>query len=322
MNTSGNRQSQRHLDGHTPERLLDAVQRLHGQHTAEDIAIVLLDEAAALCGAQRVLLALDTAQGLQATDMRLPPGEDAAALLRAITPWLIEANRTRKARLRHGPAGAAALDQRSCLVVPLIAPGGTIGHLYADIDGARGRFDARHQRVLGRLAAQAVVALDKTQWAQGLEAKLAERTDELNKSLRQQTATTDVLKVISRSTFDLKAMLQTLVESAAYLCDADGATIARQHGGHFYLSEGFGFSAEFMDYVKSIPTVPERGSITGRVLLEGRTVHIPDVMADTDFSFFQAQRLVDFRSMLGVPLLRDGRAVGVAQVRGRFHQRL
>ena len=94
-----------------------------------------------------------------------------------------------------------------------------------------------------------------------------------------------MLKVISRSTFDLQTVLQTLVESAARLCDADKATITRQKDGVFYSAEAYGFSREFMDYIRSIPIEPDRGSASGRALLEGRVVHIPDVKADPEYTF-------------------------------------
>ncbi len=120
-----------------------------------------------------------------------------------------------------------------------------------------------------------------------------------------------MLKVISRSTFDLRTVLQTLVESAARLCDADKATITRQKDGVFYSAEAYGFSPEFMDYIRSIPIEPDRGSASGRALLEGRVVHIPDVKTDPEYTFGAAQRLGDYRTILCVPMLREGVPIGV-----------
>ena len=120
-----------------------------------------------------------------------------------------------------------------------------------------------------------------------------------------------MLKVISRSTFDLRSVLQTLVESAARLCDADKATITRQRDGVFFRAEGYGFSPEFIDYVRNVPVKPERGTVLGRALLEGKIIHIADVLADPDYAWPEAQRLGGFRTMLGVPMLREGVPIGV-----------
>ena len=106
-------------------------------------------------------------------------------------------------------------------------------------------------------------------------------------------------------------MLQTLVESAARLCDAENATITREKNGAFYRAEAYGFPREFMDYVKDIPIKGERGSASGRSLLEGRVVHISDVTADPEYTRLEAQRLGDFRTVLAVPMLREGVPIGV-----------
>jgi PAS domain S-box-containing protein len=138
-----------------------------------------------------------------------------------------------------------------------------------------------------------------------------EAENALRVSVEQQTATADVLKAISRSTFNLQTVLHTLVESAARLCEADKATITRQKDGEFYRAESFGFPSEFMDYVRNVPVVPDRGSAIGRALLEGVVVHIPDVKADSDYTFTEGQKLGDFRAILCVPMLREGVPIGV-----------
>ena len=134
----------------------------------------------------------------------------------------------------------------------------------------------------------------------------ARRTPGLSESLQQQTATADVLKVISRSTFDLKSVLQTLVESAARLCDADQAAITRQKGGEFFFAETYGFSPEFIEYVKDVPVKPERGTVTGLALLKRQIIHVPDVRVPKDQTWAKAQTLGRFRTLLGVPMLREG----------------
>src|SRR6185436_15023817 len=109
----------------------------------------------------------------------------------------------------------------------------------------------------------------------------------------------------------LPTVLQTLIASAARQCDADQATVTRQKSGAFYRGEFYGFSQEFIDFVRDVPVKPERGNAIGRTLLEGVIVHIPDVMTDPDYTFAEAQRIGEFRTMLCVPMMRDGVTIGV-----------
>jgi len=135
--------------------------------------------------------------------------------------------------------------------------------------------------------------------------------DELRQSLQQQTATADMLKLISRSTFDLKSVLNTLVESAARLCEADITSIAREKDGYYHVVAGYGFPPGLQDYVDTVRMEPGRGSLFGRILLERKPVQIVDVLADPEYGMGELQKRSGYRTMLGVPLLRDGVSIGL-----------
>ena len=192
------------------------------------------------------------------------------------------------------------------LGVPLLRQGMPVGVIVLQRKSVR-PFSEKQIELVTTFADQAVIAIENVRLFDEVQA----RTRDLSESLQQQTATADVLKVISRSTFDLKSVLQTLVESAARLCDADNSTITRQEGTKFFRAAAYGYSREFLEYIGTSPVEPGRGTVHGRALLEGRVIHIPDVLADSEYTWAEAQRLGGFRSILGVPMLREGVPIGV-----------
>ena len=206
----------------------------------------------------------------------------------------------------EGSKIARRLGLRTNLAVPLIRAGEAIGVVIIRRSEVR-PFTDRQIDLLTTFATQAVIAIENT-WL--FEAE-QQRTRELTESLQQQTATADVLKVISRSAFDLQTVLHTLVELAMQLCRADNVVIFLREGENYRLAANYGYSHEYEAFMRRHPIAPGRGTIAGRTALECRPVHVLDIQADPDYTMVQAQRLGGFRTMLGVPLMRDGTPIGV-----------
>ena len=174
-----------------------------------------------------------------------------------------------------------AFGYRTTLGVPLLRDGMTIGVLTFNRDKVNPFTDKQIELAM-TFADQAVIAIEN-----------ARLLSELRQSLQQQTATADVLKTISRSTFDLKTVLNTLIESAARLCEADIATIPRQAGAIFDYVATYRIPPDYAELLQRNPLSPGRGSVTGRAVLEGKTVHVPDVLEDPEYTFVEARSSVD-----------------------------
>ncbi len=185
------------------------------------------------------------------------------------------------------------------LSVPLLRGNESIGAILLRRTEVR-PFNDKQINLLSTFADQAVIAIQN--------ARLFNETQE---ALEQQTATSEVLKVISRSAFDLQTVLETLVELAAHLCEADKAFVYQRDAGVFRLAATYGFSADYEDYMKQHPVQPGRGSLIGRATLQASIIHIPDVLADPEYSWGESQARGGYRTMLGVPMLREGSPIGV-----------
>ena len=188
---------------------------------------------------------------------------------------------------------------RTFVAVPMLKENQVVGLINIYRTEVR-PFTDKQVALLTSFARQAVIAIEN-----------ARLLGELRTSLEQQTATADVLKVISRSTFQLQPVLNTLVESTARLCEAESSFIFLRNEELYHLAASYGYSPEFVAFMKQHPIPPGRGTLAGRVALESAAVHIPDLLADAEYTFHEARTLTTSRALLGVPLLRDGSCIGV-----------
>jgi GAF domain-containing protein/CheY-like chemotaxis protein len=296
-------------------RLADASLRLHALRGSGALYRALIDEAAHLSGAQRVLLVLRGPDGLRIAGSRVPEDEDARTLLEAITPWLSEKYRTRAASLRHGPEGANLTDQRSCVIAPLLAQNELLGYLYADIEGAIGRFHDADRDLLAMLASQAAVALANVRLGEELERKVAARDAELSEAPEYRNAISQVLRVIGESPARVAPVFEMILDSATRLLQPQMLAIFRYDGRLIHVAATRNWTPESTEQARTLFPIPaDERSVAGRVILARRTIAIEDVLDDPQFGLGRLAKAGNWRCVIGAPMLKDGVPVGTINV--------
>jgi signal transduction histidine kinase len=229
----------------------------------------------------------------------MPPSRRSAAARAILTGGIVHIPDVRDDPEYTIATEAQAGGFRSVVSVPMLHEGKPIG----DVNAGRpepGPFSARQIALLQTFADQALIAIENVRLFRGL-----------TEALEQQTATSEVLRAISRSTFDLQPVLDTLVENATRLCAAGWGVIQRYDGEILRVVAHYGGSPEFREFWRTAELRPGRGSAAGRAALERRTVHIPDCLADPEYQLAAAQQVGGYRAVLSVPMLREGNLIGV-----------
>ena len=206
-------------------------------------------------------------------------------------------------------------NARSLVAVPLLKDNEVVGAIAIYRQEVR-RFTDKQIQLLTSFASQAVIAIENARLLNELRQRtddLSQRTTELTEALDQQTATGDVLEVISRSAFDLQAVFETVAESSVRLCGADRAFIFRFDGELLRMVVAYNSSPDFVEWVANHPIRPGRHSGSARAALERRTIHVPDVLADPEYTY-GAKGVEPIRTILGVPILKSDDLLGVMMI--------
>ena len=324
----------RELDARTAERdealarqtalaeVLDAI-----NHSSGDVTPVfeeILDRAHKFCGAEVGTFATYDGENFHALATLGYPEQFAAFVRRPFPPNVYMQRLVDGERVVHLPdqrtlesqadaettrAFFELTDLRTTLFVALRKDTGLLGFISAHRHAVR-PFSEKEIALLETFAAQAVIAMDNAR----LLGELRERTSDLEVSLEYQTATSDVLKVMSRSTFDLNPVLDTVAETAARLCGAEMGLISIRDGDVYRVAACFAVSHEYEAFIRQQTFTPGRGTITGRALLERRAVQVADFASDPELAVPEAVTVGHIRTMLGVPLMRQGAPIGVIGV--------